>query len=168
MPAVRLRPVTADDFTEVLALNTPVQHLTSVLDLDRLRQLHGWSDYHKVALLDGQAIGFLLAMRDGSGYDSSNYHWFAAHYPRFQYVDRIVVAPAAAGNGVGKALYQDLIAHARACQQPLLTCEYNIAPPNPASAAFHDRFGFREVGRRDLGEGKMVSMQVLALAAQQH
>jgi predicted GNAT superfamily acetyltransferase len=41
----------------------------------------------------------------------------------------------------------------------LVTCEYDVEPPNPASERFHARFGFREVGRQRLDGGKLVSLQ---------
>ena len=48
---------------------------------------------------------------------------------------------------------------------PLITCEFDIDPPNPVSAHFHARQGFREIGRRQLDGGKTVSMQILDVAA---
>jgi predicted GNAT superfamily acetyltransferase len=47
---------------------------------------------------------FLLAFREGAGYDSVNYRWFAQRYERFLYVDRVVVAPAARGQGAASQL----------------------------------------------------------------
>lgn len=158
-----LRAIGAADLPRILALNARVQDKTSPLDAARLQQLLHWSDHARVAQLDGQVVAFLLSMRDGSAYDSRNYHWFAARFPRFQYVDRVVVDADAAGHGIGRALYTDLIAHARGNRQPVLVCEYNAVPPNPASAAFHQRLGFAEVGRHTVQHDKQVSMQCLDL-----
>jgi predicted GNAT superfamily acetyltransferase len=45
-----------------------------------------------------------------------------------------------------------------------VTCEFDIEPPNPASARFHGRFGFREVGRQNVAyAAKAVSLQELLL-----
>lgn len=49
---------------------------------------------------------------------------------------------------------------ARAREIGAITCEYNIDPPNPASRAFHDKFGFRELGTQWVAGGtKHVSLQ---------
>ncbi|MEZ5478989.1 MAG: hypothetical protein R3E95_16365 [Thiolinea sp.] len=45
-----------------------------------------------------------------------------------------------------------------------MSCEYDLEPPNPASARFHAGFGFREVGRQTVAGGKkQVSLQVVRL-----
>jgi len=49
---------------------------------------------------------------------------------------------------------------------PLITCEFDIEPPNPASERFHAKLGFREIGRQQLDSGrKTVSLQALDVAA---
>ena len=97
---------------------------------------------------------------------SPNYLWFSAHYPRFLYIDRIVVSASARGRGLGPALYADLIAVARNSGVDLLCCEYDLEPPNPGSARFHAGFGFREVGQQRVAGGKKsVSLQILDLPA---
>ena len=94
----------------------------------------------------GIADGLLLAFDQDADYDSPNFLWFRARYRRFVYVDRIVVAPAARGHGLGRHLYRDLFAHAARAGHERVTCEVNAVPPNPASDAFHAAFGFAEVG----------------------
>jgi predicted GNAT superfamily acetyltransferase len=47
----------------------------------------------------GNIDAFLLALDQDADYDSPNFRWFSARYPRFVYVDRIVVASAARGRG---------------------------------------------------------------------
>ncbi len=108
---------------------------------------------------DARVIAFLLALREGAAYDSPNYRWFALRYERFLYVDRVVVASAARGRGAGALLYRDVFEFAATHAVDLVTCEYDVEPPNPASERFHARFGFREVGRQQLDGGKLVSLQ---------
>ncbi|MBT1449783.1 hypothetical protein KJ365_02740 [Glaciecola sp. XM2] len=49
---------------------------------------------------------------------------------------------------------------ARANAIKTVTCEYNIVPPNLASGAFHDKFGFTELGTQWVAGGsKQVSLQ---------
>jgi len=155
-----IRDATIDDFAAILTLNAASVHFLSPLDAERLRHLHAQSRYHRVVERDGKIAAFLLALREGAEYDSPNYRWFAQRYPRFLYIDRIVVDGDARGLGLGAQLYDDLLAFAAATQAGRLTCEFDLAPPNPASAAFHRRFGFREVGTQWIGgDKKQVSLQ---------
>lgn len=39
---------------------------------------------------------------------------------------------------------------------PVVCCDVNLDPPNPASDSFHAGFGFAEVGRARLASGKQV------------
>ena len=155
-----LRNARESDFEQILALNAASVHFLSPLDASRLRRLHEQAAYHRV-VDDGESIGaFLLAFREGADYDSPNYRWFTQTYTRFLYVDRIVVSANARGRGLGARLYDDIIEFAAASGIDRLTCEFDIDPPNPASAKFHERFGFREVGRQRIGDKKEVSLQV--------
>lgn len=95
---------------------------------------------------------------------SQNFDWFKARHPRFAYVDRVVVAPSVRGQGLARALYEDVIAAARAEGQTLLCAEVNLDPPNPASDALHTSMGFAPVGSADLvGRDKSVRYYVRAL-----
>ncbi len=159
-----LRDATAADADRILALNAAEVMQTSAMDRARLETLATLACRFTVAETDGGVLAFLLAMDHAAAYRNDNFRWFAARYPRFAYVDRIVVDAAAAGMGIGGRLYADLFAHARERGLERIVCEYNLDPPNPASQAFHDRFGFVEVGQqRVAGGSKLVSLQALEL-----
>lgn len=159
-----IRGVIAADFDRILALNSAEVRQTSPMDRDQLRLLVAMSSYSRVAIVEQQVAAFLIALREGARYDSENYLWFATHYPGFLYVDRIVVGAAFSGLGIGSKLYADLFGFAGAQGIEIITCEYNLQPPNPASRVFHDKFGFREVGtQRVAGGTKLVSLQVAAV-----
>ena len=160
-----LRDARCEDFAAILALNEDSAHFTSPLAAERLDALHRVAAYHKVVESDGEIAAFLLAFREGAPYESPNYLWFAERYPRFLYIDRIVVAPAHRGARLGIALYDDIIAFAAANGVAWLTCEFDVEPPNPASMKFHERMGFAEVGTQWLGGGKKrVSLQARVIA----
>lgn len=162
---MRLRDVQSADLASILELNTESQALLSPLTLERLDALHRSAAYHKVIEIGDAIAAFLLAFREGAPYDSPNYLWFAERYPRFLYIDRIVVAPAHRGARLGVALYDDIVAFAAASGVPWLTCEFDVEPPNPASLKFHARMGFAEVGTQWIGGGKKrVSLQARAIA----
>lgn len=156
---MRIRPATTADFDAILALNQESVAVLSPLSRERLAQLQGEAAVRRVVEADGAVVAFLLAFREGAAYDSPNYRWFASRYERFLYVDRVVVASAARGRGAGALLYRDVFEFAATHSVGLVTCEYDVEPPNPASERFHARFGFREVGRQQLDGGKLVSLQ---------
>ena len=160
------RDATAADFSAILALNEAFVSVLSPLDVGRLARLHAQAALHRLIEHDGRIEAFLLALRDGVDYDSPNYRWFAQRHARFLYVDRIVVAGTTRSRGAGSRLYRDLHALAQRDGVPLITCEFDLDPPNPASARFHAKLGFREVGRQQLDGGrKTVSLQALDVAA---
>ena len=142
-----IREAKVSDFQCIININASEEEKTSPIDIARITQLNLWSDYHRVAVEGDQVVGFLLVMSDASDYDGGHFRWFVERYASFLYVDRIVIDQAHAGRGVGRALYCDLIEFATRRGCSALCCEINVSPPNPASHAFHVRFGFKEVGR---------------------
>jgi uncharacterized protein len=160
------RNMVQSDFENVLSLNDAEVHQTSPMSLEQLDALYRMSSYAKVATLDGEVAAFLLALRQDALYQNDNFQWFKARFSDFLYVDRIVVGARFAGRGIGRKLYGDMFSFARDAGIPVIACEYNIVPPNPASQAFHDRFGFTERGTQWLGgRTKKVSLQVAETAA---
>jgi len=148
-----------------------------------LGKLHALNEAHATELssmtrksfadLIGSAF-FAAAVDDGDGlvivcdqdtpYDSPNFLWFKARYPRFAYVDRVAVSPSRRGEGLARALYDAAFAAACAARHERVVCEVNYDPPNPASDAFHEKLGFVEVGRAHLAErGKGVRYLEVAL-----
>ena len=104
-----IRQAQVSDFPRVLEINQTEEEKTSRIDLARITQLDLWSDYHRVAVVDDEVVGFLLVMSETSEYDGANFRWFVERYSRFLYVDRIVIDGSAARLGVGSPLYRDLI-----------------------------------------------------------
>jgi len=159
-----IRDASAADFERILQLNEESVHFLSPLTLARLETLHAEAAYHRVIDQNGEIAGFLLAFREGTNYDSSNYVWFTERYDQFLYVDRIVVSKDFQGQGIGDKLYDDLFEFSRNSGVARITCEFDIDPPNDASRRFHERFGFSEVGTRSYGEVvKQVSLQMVAV-----
>ena len=145
--------IAATVLPELLALN--IAHATETGPLDET----------KLALLVSKAFcartndartALLIAFDQAAAYDSPNFLWFRARYPRFVYVDRIIVAAAARGKGIARALYAELFAAAIAAGHTLIACEVNRLPPNPRSDAFHAALGFDEAGRGSPSPGKEV------------
>ena len=155
-----LRTAIESDFPAILSLNEAEVKQTSQLALGLLESLVRISAYCKVAVVEGKVAAFLIAIRDGAPYQNDNYNWFASRIPHFLYVDRVVVGSRYKGRRIGSQLYKDLFEFARSEGIEKITCEYNIDPPNPASRAFHDKFGFNELGTHWVANGtKQVSLQ---------
>ena len=144
-------PISRELHGEVLALNNAHATELSWLEPGELFALLGQAFYaRRVGKLDA----FLLAFDQFASYDSPNYVWFRERYPRFVYVDRVVVTPEARGRGIARRLYEDLFRCARVAGHDLVVCEVNSEPPNPASDALHTTLGFTQVGWAKIHEGK--------------
>ena len=164
-----IRHITPGDLDPVLALNNANIPALGALDAVELARLATLATHPLVAELDdGTFAGFCLVLPPGADYGSVNYRWFSAHagslgYADFAYLDRIAVAPAARRAGVGRALYERLVADLRGAA-PVLFCEVNIRPRNETSLVFHEAIGFRPVGELDSADGaKRVSLLALDL-----
>jgi uncharacterized protein len=134
----------------LLAFNNAHARELSWLEPARLEHLVGET---LLARRIGEIDAFLLAFDQDARYDSPNFLWFLERYPRFAYVDRIVVAPSARGRGCARRLYDDLFEHAKRAGHDRVVCEVNQNPPNPASDAFHAALGFAEVGAASVYDG---------------
>lgn len=162
---MNIRPMVPTDFADVLALNQESVHYLSPLSLSQLKQLYGQAAFHRVVEQDGKAIAFVLTFQPGADYDSINYRWFVDRYAHFLYIDRVVVSQSVQSQGAGTALYRAVFAHAAGNNIPLVTCEFDVEPPNLASERFHRKFGFSEVGRQSVANGqKTVSLQIARIA----
>lgn len=136
-----IRAVAAADIPAMAALNDAEALHVNALGEDGLRALLAAAWAARCA--DG---ALLVALREDTQPQGPNHAWFTARLPRFAYVDRVVVAPALRGRGLGRALYADLAALALAAGVELLCCEVNLDPPNPRSMRFHESLGFAAAG----------------------
>lgn len=135
----------------ILALNRAHEQETSVLDAKALKALTDQA-FHIPLRAEGRD-GFLIALDQDAVYASVNFAWFKARFPRFVYVDRIIVAESARGQGHARAMYEELFAAARARGHDFVCAEVNKLPPNPASDAFHTALGFEVIGEAELAGG---------------
>ncbi len=156
------RPLTPSDLDAALALNSEWVPEVGEIDAARLEHIVAQASLALVAVdaddSDDSLLGLVVVMAPGADYDSPNYRYFEASLDAgtvedFRYVDRIVVATSAHRRGVGRRLYDEVFAHARAHGAPTVTCEVNVDPPNPVSTAFHTSLGFAEIGRQSNYDG---------------
>lgn len=156
--ALAIRDVREHDLDAVLALNNAAGRSILALDSARLRFFFEHADYFRVAEIDGELAGFLIALKQGSHYFSPNYQWFSEHYAEFVYIDRIVIASNYRRHGLGRIFYCDVTSYAE-LRVPLLTCEVFLEPRDDVVVLFHGTYGFQEVGQQRMGsDGPLVSL----------
>ena len=152
MHVLEIRDAIPADFAAICALNRLEVQYTSEMDLSRLEQLHSLA-------------AFILAMSAEAPYENANFSWFAHKFKSFLYIDRIVVSPQHRNAHLGSLLYNKVFHYAKDAGIPVVTCEYNLLPPNEPSRSFHERFGFKEQGGQWVAGGtKYVSLQAAETA----
>lgn len=153
-----IRDVQSHDLDSVLAINNAAGSTILPLDEAGLRTLYEQACYFRLAEIDGQIAAFLVAMREDAQYGSSNFLWFRERYPRFVYIDRIVVARPYRRHGLGRVLYADVTSYAE-MRVPELACEVFLEQGDNVSLLFHGSWGFQEVGQHVMTEtGHRVAM----------
>ena len=149
-----IRDVREHELDSVLALNNSAGDAILPLDADRLRFFWEHAPYFRVAETGGanserHLAGFLIALMPDADYDSPNFLWFRERYAQFLYIDRIVVAGAHRGAGLGRIFYADVQSFAEP-RVPRMACEVQVASGSNAVLLFHGSFGFHEVGQQVL------------------
>ena len=162
--------MTPADETDVLAMNRLAEQVTSPLDAERFSALFAVSDLKQVAELDGEPVGFVLAITGGKPFENQNYRWFTSWFTErvghFIYIDRVIVSPACQGQGVGPTFYAAVFDAARQSRIAHVCAEMDLEPPNHVSLQFHRKLGFTEIGTRNVESGKRLSMQVCEVGTQ--
>jgi uncharacterized protein len=149
------------DIAWVLALSAQNEVETGYLDVAKLTHLVAQSFSARIAKPDN---GYLLTFEPNAKIEGPNFEWFKARGGNFIYVDRIVVAAKARGQGIARAFYNVLFLAAREAGFDEVTCEVNSDPPNPVSDKFHAALGFLPVGSATLPNGKTVSYMARPLS----
>jgi predicted GNAT superfamily acetyltransferase len=135
----------------MLALNQAHVTETSSLDMASMQALIDAAFYMATCERGGKDA-FLLAVDQDADYSSPNFLWFRARYPRFVYIDRVIVAERQRQKGWARRFYAGLFEAAVAAGHTVVACEVNAAPPNLASEAFHTALGFDRVGQAETAD----------------
>ena len=161
---ITVRSIEERDYPFILRINEENVSVLAPMDEAGLRRFGDMAECFLLAELDGEAAGFLIALREGcAAYESENYRWFSRHYPQFLYIDRIVIDAPYRGKGVGRVLYNEVFARARESSVPFVTAEVDTVPYNAESLAFHAAMGFHEVGTQSV-RGGSVTVSLLEAA----
>lgn len=155
---ILVRDIAPDELDWLLILNNQAVPHVNHLDRGHLDELLTMACYARLAMTGGDPAGALIALWPGTGYDSANYQWFSQRFEHFLYIDRVIVAKAARGKGIGQALYEDIESFAGG-RTAKIACEVNSLPPNPVSMGFHRASGFIPIGEQQSeGGAKRVVM----------
>ena len=129
--------------------NTP--QVGSLESMQHLKQLIEFSSYNLLVLKEGEIVGFIICMREGTAYKSENYKFFTKRLKKFLYVDRVAIDEQHRRAGLGKAIYEDIFVQAISNSLPIVL-EVNTQPVNQPSLNFHEKMGFDRIGAKDFDE----------------
>jgi len=151
----KIEQATKDDLKSILFLNQDSIPAVSSSNLEMMKHFLIICDYFKVCKINGEIIGFLNALLPSKDYKSEHYKWFNDRYESFIYVDRIILNKSYQNQGYGTVFYDDLKKSIE--NKPLdIACEINTKPYNKQSIRFHKKYGFKDVGRKDINIKKSV------------
>ena len=166
-----IREMQPDDFDDVIRMNNDNTPAVSFIDRAELQQDVRLAK-HALVVADAENIGnaanigdapikgFCTTFASGITEDlGTNYAWFTARYPRFVYLDRVVIDDGFRSRGLGELLYSEVERRIRdETVTDLFVCEVNLQPRNEGSLRFHARLGFEQVGEQESKPGLVVAM----------
>lgn len=139
-----IRPLVPADHEPLRALNNEFAAELNWQEPDSFESLLSNACFTRTI---GNQEALLVAFDQDDTYDNVNFIWHGKRRDKFVYIDRIVISPSARGKGYARALYDHLNTEAKAQGHEWVTCEIYVDPPNLGSIAFHEKLGFKEVGR---------------------
>lgn len=146
---MHIRPAHTDDAQAIAAIYNPYI-LNTVISFEE-DAVTDAAMAQRIADVQAGGLPWLVAERDGKvlGYAYAT-KWRVRHAYRFSVESSVYLAPAAARQGVGTALYAALLAQLAGCGCHLVIG--GIALPNDASVALHEKMGYEKVAHfREVG-----------------
>lgn len=149
----------------ILKLNEENVDVLIPTDREELEYLAEKAVLFHVIYVDENPAGFIIALREGlKDYDFRSYRWFEERYPRFLYIDRVVVDKKYWKRGLGRKLYQCAFDYAREKDIEIVAAAITTVPYNEESMAFHAKMEFHEIGEQLIRGGTVrISQQVKEL-----
>jgi uncharacterized protein len=157
--SVRVRPVDAEDFEEILRINSEsVPHVAN-LDDEEVRRLVTLASVAWVAQSEKRVVGYLVGMSNSDGYDGEEFGCFLQRFDQpFVYVDQIAVDARARRMNVASQMYEHLAHWCITRNINLLCCEVNMRPVNSVSMRFHEKLGFKRLDELETSDGRRVAL----------
>ena len=148
-----IKTVDKSDFDFVLSLNQKNLPEVSNADLVGMSYFLKNSSYFKIIRESNHPVGFLIGIMPGKDYSSENYVWINKRYNSFIYIDRVIIDKKYRHKGIGSYFYNHL-AKTYCGKVSSLMCEVNILPYNKPSINFHKKYGFKEIGQKNIENGE--------------
>lgn len=143
MNNIEIRPVTEADAAELLAIYAPYVTDTFITYEYTVPSEEEFRERVRHTL---QAYPYFAAVENGR---IIGYAYASAFHPRRAYLwsaeATVYLAQRERGRGVGRLLYEALEAALK--RQNIQNVNACIAYPNPESIAFHEKMGYRQVGK---------------------
>ncbi|SFQ32895.1 hypothetical protein SAMN04487928_13429 [Butyrivibrio proteoclasticus] len=163
----RIKP---NEYSFVLELNQRYVDVLIPMDREELEWLVETAALFEIIYVDNFPAGFIIAFREGlNDYDFKSYKWFEERYPKFLYIDRIVVADSYQNQGLGRVLYKRAFDYAKENEINILAAAITTEPYNNKSMLFHAGIGFHEVGNQCIRSNTVkISQQVMELISNEN
>jgi predicted GNAT superfamily acetyltransferase len=155
---IAIREVRPDDLPEIVRINVDSAPGVTQLTGRDMAGLVTEATLAWVAIADRGIAGYLIAFLGSANYGGEEFAWFKRRGQTFVYVDQVALARSYRGRGIASRLYSELERWSSGQLCDSLNCEVNLDPPNPASMAFHARYGFIEIGRMHTSDGRHVAL----------
>src|SRR3989344_2817041 len=102
---MKIRHVEERDLDDILRINEQEAKWVGSRERSFFKKYLGLP-FFQVVEEAGKIVGFVLAMREDTDYDSKNFLWFKERVDKFLYVDRLVIDVGERGKGLGSELYK--------------------------------------------------------------
>jgi len=137
-----IRPAHADDAKAIAAIYNPYI-LTTTISFEE-EAVTDAAMAQRIADVQAGGLPWLVAEQDGKvlGYAYAT-KWRVRHAYRFSVESSVYLAPEAARQGVGTALYTALLA--QLAERGVHLVIGGVALPNDASVALHEKMGYEKV-----------------------
>jgi len=160
---IAIRPAVDDDLADILLIyNQAIEKTTAVFEY-RAHTIDMRREWFRAKAAGSRAV--LVAVESGTILGFASYGPFRA-WPAYKYSEElsVYVEEQARGRGIGTALVEALVAHARARDLHVLIA--GITADNVASLRLHEKLGFVEVAHiREVGYkfGRWLDLKLLQI-----
>jgi predicted GNAT superfamily acetyltransferase len=156
---IMLEPVVNADFESILQINQAAQPGVLSLSLPEPERIKNEAAVFCALKANGKCRAYVIAYSRDSTYDGEEFRWLQKNVTdKFLYIDQIAVASESHGGGFGTRVCEFMERFAVMNDFTCLCCEVNLKPPNPQSERFHLRREFREIGRLETADGRIVAV----------
>ena len=148
MSKIVIRDIKDNELNDIYIINQANVPNLGTLTFEQLLLLKELSSYFKVAIVEGEIAGFVIALKENKAYNSENYKYFTQNYQEFIYIDRIAILKKFQKQSIGKLLYKDIEQKFKNNSKFMLA-EVNTNPKNEQSIKFHQKCGFKIIFEKE-------------------